>query len=168
MQPIESKIRIRVTKPEEDAPHLKRWLSEPGVLRWFPMYDEREIDDAVRIWVGYSKFEACFTAEWEGEPCGIANFYLQPYKKLAHQCLFAIIVSEKHRNKGVGAALIDYLLQSAPKFKIEILHLEVYDGNPAIRLYRRKGFVEYGVEPRFIKENGQYTSKIMMQKTLAE
>ncbi len=167
MSDNESKITIRVTRPDEDAPHLKRWLSEPGVLRWFPMFDEREIDDAVRIWVGYSKLEACFTAEWGGEPCGIANYYLQPYKKLAHQCLFAIIVGEKYRNKGVGRALLNYLIQNGPKFKLETLHLEVYDGNPAIRLYRRMGFVEYGVEPRFIKDSGQYINKIMMQKALS-
>lgn len=166
MHALDDKIRIRVTRPDEDAPHLKSWLSDPKILRWFPMFDEREIDDAVRIWVGYSKYEACFTAEWEGEPCGIVNYYLQPYKKLSHQCLLAIIVSEKYRNKGVGTALLNHLIQNAPKFNLEILHLEVYEGNPAIHLYKRLGFVEYGIESRFIKDRGEYISKIMMQKVL--
>ncbi len=162
----DSPISIRVTKPEDAAP-LKEWLFEPGVLRWFPMFDEREVDDAVRIWVSYAKYEACFTAEWEGVPCGIANFYLQPYKKLAHQCLFAIIVAEKFRNKGIGTALLSHLVKTGKeKFKIETLHLEVYEGNPAIHLYQRMGFKEYGVEPKFIKEKGEYISKIMMQKHL--
>lgn len=159
-------MTIRLTRPDEDTPHLKNWLMEQGVLRWFPMFDEREVDDAVRIWVSYSKLNACFTAEWDGEPCGMANYYLQPYKKLAHQCLFAIIVSEKHRNKGVGTALMQELIDRAKTHKLEMLHLEVYDGNPAIHLYERMGFVKYGVEPRFIKERGEYISKIMMQRVL--
>ena len=159
-------LTIRLTRPEEDAPHLKSWLMEPGILRWFPMFDEREVDDSVRIWVSYAKLEACFTAEWEGEPCGMANYYLQPYKKLAHQCLFAIIVAEKHRNKGIGTALVQELISRAKSHKLETLHLEVYDGNPAIHLYQRMGFVQYGVEPRFIKERGEYIAKIMMQRAV--
>ena len=51
-------------------------------------------------------------------------------------------------------------------FKIEILHLEVYQGNPAIRLYERLGFKEFGRQPKFIKIGGEYLDKIMMQKEL--
>ncbi len=160
-------LTIRVTDIEKDSPHLKSWLFEPGVLRWFPMFDEREVDDAVKIWVSYAKYEACFTIECDGVPCGVANLYLQPYKKLSHQCLFAIVVSEKFRNKGIGKELLTHLMKSAKeKFNIEILHLEVYEGNPAIRLYRRMGFIEYGVEKHFIRDNAEYISKIMMQKYL--
>ena len=36
----ESPLTIRLTKPE-DAPHLMQWLSDPKILRWFPMYDAR-------------------------------------------------------------------------------------------------------------------------------
>ena len=52
------------------------------------------------------------------------------------------------------------------EFHIELLHLEVYEGNPAIRLYERFGFVKYGEHPHFIKEEGRYLSKILMQKLL--
>ena len=58
--------------------------------------------------------------------------------------------------------------KSLPKnnFDIELLHLEVYEGNPAIHLYQRLGFVQYGYQRHFIKQNGQYLGKIMMQKAL--
>jgi putative acetyltransferase len=52
------------------------------------------------------------------------------------------------------------------QFKIEILHLEVYAGNPAIRLYERMGFKEFGRQPKFIKMDGEYIDKVMMQKEL--
>ena len=78
-------------------------------------------------------------------PCGMANLYIQPYRKLAHTCLFAIIVKEDMRGKGIGKAMLDYVMEHAKtRFNIEILHLEVYEGNPAKRLYERAGFTEFG------------------------
>jgi len=131
------------------------------------MIDAREIEDSVRIWVGYSRIEAGLTALWNGEPCGMANLYIQPYKKQAHTCLFSVIVKEEMRGKGVGKELLEALMKYAKeKFHIEILHLEVYEGNPAKRLYERVGFTEFGRQSRFIKEEGKYIAKIFMQKYL--
>ncbi len=161
-----SPLSFRLTNLE-DAPFLLKWLSDPKVMRWFPMYDAREIEDAVRIWIGYSRIESGMTALWNGEPCGIANLYIQPYKKQAHTCLFSIIVKEEMRGKGVGKGLMEELMKLAKeKFKIEILHLEVYDGNPARHLYERLGFKEFGRQGKFIKEDGKYTSKVFMQRSL--
>lgn len=152
----------------EDSPLLQKWLMDPDVLRWFPMMNEKEIEDSVRIWMSYTRFNAGIAAEIDGVPCGLANLYIQPFKKFSHQCLFSIIVGEGFRGKGVGTALLKHLMKMAKEqFHIEILHLEVYDGNPAIHLYQRMGFKEYGRHPRFIKEeNGTYVDKIFMQKEL--
>lgn len=151
----------------EDAEYLTKWLLQPGVLKYFPMYDVREVEDAVRTWIGYSKFQSGLTAEWEGVPCGTANLYIQPYKKLAHQCLLSIVVDENYRGKGVGTALLEDLMKLAKeKFHIELLHLEVYEYNPAVNLYRRMGFKEFGIQKHFIKEQNQYVGKIFMQRNL--
>lgn len=161
-----SDITIRMAE-EGDEKCLIGWLLQPGVLRWFPLSDLREIEDAARIWISYSKQHAVLTALWDGVPCGIANLYIQPFKKLSHQCLFAIIVDEAHRGKGVGSRLLSELIDLAKnRFHIELLHLEVYEGNPAIRLYQKFGFQEYGKQKRFIKEDGVYLSKVLMQKVL--
>lgn len=151
----------------DDQKYLVDWLLQPNVLQWFPLADLREVEDAARIWVSYSQYQAVLTALWDSVPCGIANLYLQPYKKMAHQCLFAIIVDEKFRGKGVGTKLLQELMVLAKeRFKIEFLHLEVYLGNPAIRLYQRLGFTEYGIQRRFVKDGDQYLDKILMQKNL--
>lgn len=166
MNPSPSPLSFRLTN-QEDAPFLLKWLSDPKVMRWFPMHDVREIEDAVRIWISYSRIESGITALWNGEPCGIANLYIQPYKKQAHTCLFSIIVKEELRGRGIGKGLMDELMKLAKeKFKIEILHLEVYDGNPARHLYERLGFKEFGRQGNFIKEDGKYTAKVFMQQTL--
>jgi putative acetyltransferase len=121
-----SPLTIRLAE-EADQKYLSEWLLQPGVLKWFPLSDLREVEDAARIWMSYSKQSAVLTALWDGVPCGIANLYLQPYKKLAHQCLFAIIVDEKYRGKGIGRKLLEELLLMAKeKFKLEMIHLEVY------------------------------------------
>jgi RimJ/RimL family protein N-acetyltransferase len=159
-------ISTRVTE-ESDYPLLIEWLMQPGVLRWFPLTDLREVEDAARIWMSNTKLKAVLTALWDGVPCGIANLYLQPYKKLAHQCLFAIVVDEKYRGRGVGTHLLtDLMALAKDHFHLELLHLEVYEGNPAVKLYKRLGFQEYGFQRRFVKEGDQYLGKLMMQKRL--
>ncbi len=151
----------------EDASHLMQWLSDPAVLQGFPMIDMKEVEDAVRIWVSYSRIQAGLTVELNDEPCGMANLYIQPYKKLAHTCLFSIIIKEEYRGKGLGSTLLRNLMKLAKhRFGIEILHLEVYQGNPAKKIYERLGFKEFGSQSHFIKENGKYLSKIFMQKNL--
>lgn len=159
-------IEIRHAEPE-DAPFLKEWLSDPEILRWFPMINEAEIDDSVRIWVSYSRQKAGLTVLIDGKPCGMANLYIQPFQKFAHQCLFSIVVQGEHRGKGVGTALLTALMKLAKEqFNIELLHLEVYDGNPAIRLYERLGFKVYGRHAKFLKVGDKYFDKILMQRSL--
>lgn len=155
------------TTEDQDSPELTEWLLEPDVMQWFPMIDRREVEDAVRIWVGFSKIGSAISVLADGKLCGMANLYIQPYEKLKHTCLFSIIVAKEYRGMGVGAALLREIMKLAKeKFHIEILHLEVYQGNPARKLYERLGFREFGKHPHFLKENGKYTQKIFMQKTL--
>lgn len=159
-------VSIRLGE-EEDKKYLIEWLLQPGVLQWFPLSDLREVEDAAQIWISFAKQNAVLTALWDGVPCGNATLYLQPYKKLAHQCLFAIIVDEKFRGKGVGTLLLNELMRVAKEnHGIRLLHLEAYEGNPAVKLYRKLGFKEFGIQHRFVKENGGYQAKIMMQKDL--
>jgi ribosomal protein S18 acetylase RimI-like enzyme len=101
-------------------------------------------------------------------PAGMSTLYLQPYQKFAHQCLFAIIVDENHRNKGIGKALLERTMEAAKnRFKIEVLHLEVYEGNPALRLYESEWASKSMERSRGLsKLNGEYLDKILMQKDL--
>jgi RimJ/RimL family protein N-acetyltransferase len=152
---------------DSDQKYLVEWLLQPSVLDGFPLADLREVEDAARIWISYARFGAVLTALIDGVPCGIANLYIQPYKKMSHQSLFAIIIDEKYRGRGIGTRLLNELFDIAKnQFKMELLHLEVYEGNPAMRLYERMGFVRYGVQRHFVKDEGIYKAKIMMQKTL--
>lgn len=162
-----SQTEIRYTDLS-DGRYLKEWLLEPSIGRWFPVYDMAEIDDAVHRWVGFSRYKCSLTAVKGGNPCGIATLYLQPYRKLAHQCEFGIIVGDGYRGQGIGTELLKNLMHLAKDtFKIELLHLQVYSENPAIHLYSRLGFVEFGRQTHWIKEiDGTYTGRVFMEKFL--
>ncbi|MCX6987149.1 MAG: GNAT family N-acetyltransferase [Chlamydiae bacterium] len=152
---------------QEDAPILKQWLMDPVILHWFPMVDEREVDDAVRIWINYSLTGAGIVAILNGAVCGFFNLYIQPFKKVAHTTLLSVIVDPDLRGKGIGYAIMREGERLAKeKCHIEILHLEVYEGNPAQKLYTRLGYKVYGRQDRFTKENGTYRAKILMEKAL--
>jgi GNAT superfamily N-acetyltransferase len=152
---------------EEDKKYWIEWMNQGDIIQWFPMCNQMEIEDAARLLIGYAKYNAVLTAEWEGEPCGLANLYLQPYQKIAHHCLFSIVVAEKYRGKGVGTKLMLELISLAKeRFHLQMLHLEVYEGNPAKALYEKLGFTPFGYQKHFIKEEGRYLGKHLMQKIL--
>lgn len=160
-------ISIRFAK-KDDEKEVISWLSDPVILRWFPMWNHNEIVDSTRIWFSYIPLKAVLTSLWNGKVCGSAILYISGFKKMAHQCLFAIIVEKEYRGKGVGTRLLEELMHLAKeRFSIELLHLEVYQGNPAYNLYKRMGFEEYGIHKKFLKEeDGTYLDKILMQKRL--
>jgi RimJ/RimL family protein N-acetyltransferase len=159
-------VEVRFTEPG-DGKYLKEWLMEPGVLRWFPMEDEIEIDDAVVRWIAFHRYKCSLTITKDGIPCGIATLYLQPYKKLIHQCEFGIIVGEGFRNAGIGSYLMNSIMHLAKEnFKIELLHLQVYAENPAMRLYSRFGFKEFGRQDAWIKEKDKYVGRVFMERFL--
>lgn len=159
-------VEIRYTSLD-DGPYLKEWLEEPGILKGFPMADPPEIEDSVKHWIGFAKYKSSLTATIDGKPVGIATLCLMPYRKLIHQCLVSIIVSKEARGKGVGTLLMNNLLHLAKEyFGIEVLYLEVYEGNRAVNLYERFGFREIGFQKHFMKEDGEYIGKIIMERIL--
>jgi len=157
---------IRYTEPD-DVKHLIRWLSNKDTLQWFPMREPAEIEDSAHRWVGFCRYKASLTATINGEPCGLTTLYLQAYKTLMHQCEFGIIVDEEHRGKGVGSQLMRNGMNLAKNyFKIELLHLQVHAENPAMNLYRRFGFREFGRQTHWEKDQGVYVGRVFMERFL--
>lgn len=151
-----------------DTVYLKQYLNSPSVLRWFPMSNTKEIEDSVNVWQTFARRGSAFAIEKNYTPLGFSLTYINHYAKLKHQALFAIIVGEPYQNQGIGSLLLQYVIQTAKDdFNLEILHLEVYEHNPAYRLYTRFGFKEFGRHEKFLKEkDGSYHTKISMQLDL--
>jgi GNAT superfamily N-acetyltransferase len=58
-----------------------------------------------------------------------------------------LFVEAAHRGKGVGTQLLDLAETASREHNAKFLHLEVTHGNPAIELYRRRGFSDH---PRYL------------------
>ena len=54
-----------------------------------------------------------------------------------------LFVEAAHRGKGIGTQLLDLAETVSRELSAKFLHLEVTHGNPAIELYRRRGFIEH-------------------------
>lgn len=167
MTVLKDDLFVRLTQLQ-DALELKKWLSESEVAPYFPMQDQIEIEDAANRWVGFSRYRCSLTAVKSEVPIGICTLYLQPYRKLMHQSEFGIIVAPSHRGLGIGARMLKALFELAKRdFAISLMHLQVYEGNPAIRLYERMGFREFGRQDKWIKERDDtYRGRIFMEKEL--
>lgn len=67
-----------------------------------------------------------------------------------------VCVRESQRGRGIGAQLLDALFERAAGTTNLGFTLEVRVSNAtAIRLYRRKGFLEHGIRPGYYSDNGE-------------
>ena len=67
-----------------------------------------------------------------------------------------LCVREQQRGQGLGAHMLDELFARAGRKAHLGFTLEVRVSNEtAIRLYRRKGFLEHGVRPGYYSDNGE-------------
>lgn len=54
-----------------------------------------------------------------------------------------LFVESSYRGKGIGTQLLDLAETVSREHHAQFLHLEVTHGNPAIELYRRRGYVDH-------------------------
>jgi RimJ/RimL family protein N-acetyltransferase len=98
---------------------------------------------------------------------GAANFNTQPRFRVRHRGRVGIGVQAAYRGLGVGAALLQTLLDwAAAEPELERVELSVFAHNEgAIRLYRKLGFAEEArLQHAFKLADGSYYDEIMMVK----
>lgn len=150
-----------------DAAHLRSWLLNREVQRWFPISQEREIEDAVQCWVGFSRYHSSLTATVGDTPCGMGTLFLMPYKKVAHHCLFKLVVDPQYQRQGIGRSLLKNLKHLAKNhFRLELLHIEVFEDNPFTHLLHELDFSEFARQEKFVKDSGRYLARILYQSYL--
>jgi len=151
----------------EDAFWLEKWLLSPGMLHWFPMTDGKELQEAVQNWIGFSRFNASLTALIDNIPCGIGTLFLMPYRKVAHECLFKLVVDPEKQRHGIGNSLIKNLMHLAKnRFRLEFMQTDIVEGNPIMHLLKNNGFEEILKQDKFFKEDGKYYARHLMERDL--
>lgn len=147
-----------------DTPYLRAWLQNPDVQKWFPVSEEREIEDAIQCWIGFSRYSSSLTATINGTPCGIGTLFLMPYRKVAHHCLFKLVVDPKFQRRGIGSSLLKNLKHLAKNyFHLDLVHIEVFEGNPVIYLLKKQDFHEFARQEGYVKDKDRYLSRILYE-----
>jgi GNAT superfamily N-acetyltransferase len=150
-----------------DTSYVREWLEDPATQHWFPVSTDKEIEDAALCWVGFCRYNASLTATLNGTPVAIGTLFLMPYRKVAHHCLFKLLVAPAHRRKGIGRSLLKNLKHLAKtKFRLEFMNIEIFEGNPCERLLLDAGFHEYGRQSHFVKEGNRYLGRILYESEL--
>jgi RimJ/RimL family protein N-acetyltransferase len=84
-----------------------------------------------------------------------------------HVGVFGITIASEWRGKGLGESLTTIALSQAGKLGMTTIILDAFAKNkPAISLYKKLGFVEYGLLPKGFIYKGSLEDKVLMYKTL--
>ena len=65
--------------------------------------------------------------------------------------LLLLAVAPDHRRRKVGTVLLDQFLERARENGANHVHLEVRDGNPAVKMYRAAGFLPAGRRRKYYR-----------------
>ena len=98
--------------------------------------------------------------------CALAK--LGGVQRYAHRCSVSIALYKEYCGFGIGEAMMKSVLATAKDLGYEQAELEVVaDNTPAISLYKKLGFTEYGRFPDNMKyKDGSYADAIWMMKKL--
>ncbi len=151
--------KLRDLRLEALRLHPESFSRDLGRERTIPLAAWREN-------IGHSCWFACLVEDaW----AGIANFSRDlSSRKTAHWgSLGAMYVRAAFRGQGAGDALVEAVLSEA-KARVKFVELWVSAENaPAIALYERHGFRQYGRKPRALFVGGRYYDEIEMMKDVA-
>lgn len=145
-----------------DEVFLKETLSDIETRKWYPPSTDSDVNIFVRNWAGFARYQASLTATYKGEVIGMATIFLMPYVKVAHLAMIYVVVKDGFRNKGVGTSLIKNINHLAKtKFKLESLHIEVYEGSTIEPVLIKNGYKEIIKQRNFVELDGKmYARKI--------
>lgn len=109
-----------------------------------------------------------FVAEVDGVPQGIAALTRKTASTRRHVgAVWAVYVRREARNAGAASNMIKAIIDCARTLGLEQLELTVSAGNnSAASVYIRHGFLQYGLQPRAAKINGEYVDEMLFSKNL--
>lgn len=108
--------------------------------------------------------EAVFGAFLGGAIVGVAGLASESREKLRHKStLFGMYVRPDSRGRGAGRQLVLAILEHARARSVRIVQLTVTEGNASAEtLYRKSGFVRFGLEPYAVAVDRGFVSKAHM------
>ncbi|MBX5476438.1 MAG: GNAT family N-acetyltransferase [Clostridia bacterium] len=104
-----------------------------------------------------------FVAEVDGRVVGQISLHLRRGRS-AHCAEIGMMVHDDYQGRGIGTRLMEAIVDLADRWLgLQRIELEVYpDNEPAVRLYRRFGFVEEGRRRAAAWRDGAFTDTLIM------
>ncbi|MFN8894179.1 MAG: GNAT family N-acetyltransferase [Betaproteobacteria bacterium] len=101
----------------------------------------------------------------EGELVGLTGVQREGMAKLAHKAfIWGVYVAPEARGNGVGSKIVGHALKyAAESLGVRQVNLGVNTKNsPAVALYGKLGFVQYGIERGFLLVGGELHDEFQM------
>lgn len=114
------------------------------------------------------KESLCLLAFHKKELIGVAGIAMQDRIE-KHVGIVGISLGQEARGHGWGSLLMELLEKEGKNYlpQLKILILEVFSTNIiALNLYKKMGYIVYGVLPRGFLHKRRYVDKMMLFKTL--
>jgi len=147
----------------DDLSFLNEWFLDPNACLDYP-FGWAEQEEALKNWIGFSKFKASLTGMIGDVPCAIGTLYLMPYRKVAHHCSFYLIVDPEHRRKGIGTSMVRNLLHLAKtRFRLESVHVEIYEPSALLPIVEKLNFGLFARQENFVKINGCSRARLLLE-----
>lgn len=131
-------MKIRIRKgTKQDIPKALELIIELAIYEKAPNEVEVNVEEMVKNF--REKVFDFFVAVYENEIVGIALYYYK-YSTWKGKCIYLddIIVTEKHRNKGIGMQLMKAVINLAQQENVRKLEWQVLKWNtPAIEFYKK-------------------------------
>lgn len=150
---------------EDDIDRAMAVMHSAFDSRWGEAWTRRQLSDALMLphtallLVGEDG-----QAPADGTPA--AGFALS--KSIAGEIeLLLIAVRPEHRRTGLGGALLDSLIAGAEADGAESIFLEMRENNPALALYRQRGFIPVGRRKSYYRlSDGTFLDAVTFALTL--
>jgi hypothetical protein len=156
---------IRWSEPE-DINYMNLWFSSSESCDPFPFGPEEKVD-ALKNWIGFSRFKSSLTVTVDQVPCAIGTLFLMPYKKVAHQCSFYLIVDPNKRNRGLGSSLVKNLLHLAKTyFHLESVHCELIEPSLLLSILQKQGFEMFVRQEGYAEIRGEIRARLLLERSL--
>ena len=109
--------------------------------------------------------------ECKGEPISnVQVYYSKNHPLFNHRAeMHTVHVSREYHRKGVATAMLKYALGEAKRDQVGIVTVWVDGDNiPALNLYQKCGFSEFGRLERGIKKPDRFSDYVLMKKDLRD
>jgi len=158
-------ITIRTADPS-DAEAILKCYTAPLAARNTLQIPYRSLESVREQLTKSGEGDHLMVAEIEGEVVGVIGLHTSSRPRVNHKAEVGMMVRDDWKGKGVGAALMQAVIELADKWlNLTRIELTVFtDNESAIALYRKFGFEIEGTLRKYAFRDGEFVDAFAMAR----